>query len=102
MDTTCDVCDRRVDQPKRGYRLRHAECAKLHEDIERMRGHLEQLKAGTHPVRLSTEAQSALWFRLFCLVGDTPRPRDARGRYTSSGSSPEYERTRARRLGGGR
>lgn len=87
----CSVCGREVEQPPRGYRLRHAACVQLHEDLERLRKHVAQLAEGTHPAQLQPEQLATLRFELFCLASDMPRPRDAQGRFVSSGLSPSYD-----------
>ena len=94
MDIACDVCGRAVEQPTRGYRLYHTECKALHDDVERIKKHLDRLEAGTHEVKLTTKRAAQLRFDLFCMVSQVPRPRDARGRYVASGVSEEYIRER--------
>lgn len=90
----CEVCSRPVAQPKRGYRNVHAECRALHDDLNRLQRHLDQLTEGTHPAALSRTAMSELWFRLFTMASEVPRVRDSRGRYVSSRISDEYLRER--------
>lgn len=92
--TTCEVCGRLVPQPKRGYRLLHDECRSLHEDLQRMAKHLEQLAAGTHPANPTPERLQHLWFDLFAAAAAIPRQRDRLGRYVSTGISSEYEAER--------
>jgi hypothetical protein len=92
VEAICTVCDRPVPQPRGGYRLYHPECKALHDDMERLKKHLSQLRQGVHQVKLSPKQTAQLRYELFCLVSELPRLRDSRGRFASSGASTEYDR----------
>jgi hypothetical protein len=96
MEVVCEVCGRDVPQKKRGITLYHPACKVLHDDLKRIRKHLDLIKAGTHPANLEPQSLVELRYELFCLVSEIPRPRIAKGRpgagqYLTSRLSPAYD-----------